>query len=226
MAHVSPRDRAELTGFEFIFEGAEKALGAVPNSMLTMGHKPAILGAFSILIGSIFHRYQAPLSRKTLRLFWAFFKAARRRDPENEISPQLAQLIAHVGSLASGCRYCQAHTADAMGRMRVPQEKIEALIHYDTSPEFTDSERAALRLAFAAGSVPNQSNESHFAELRKHFNDKQIVEIVSVIALFGFLNRWNDTMATALEGHPREFAESHLAESGWVVGKHGGGDSL
>jgi hypothetical protein len=59
-----------------------------------------------------------------------------------------------------------------------------------------------------------------FAELRKHWSAEQIVEIVGVIALFGFLNRWNDTMATPLEDEPIEVGEKYLAHGGWQVGKH------
>jgi hypothetical protein len=47
-----------------------------------------------------------------------------------------------------------------------------------------------------------------------------VVEIVGVIAMFGFLNRWNDTLATPLEDAPLEFGEKHLAAHGWDAGKH------
>jgi len=46
------------------------------------------------------------------------------------------------------------------------------------------------------------------------------VEIVGVIAMFGFLNRWNDTFATPLEDEPLEFGQKHLAAHGWDAGKH------
>ncbi|MFK7979497.1 MAG: carboxymuconolactone decarboxylase family protein, partial [Saprospiraceae bacterium] len=81
-------------------------------------------------------------------------------------------------------------------------------------------ERAALRFGFAAGQVPNAVTEEHFAELRKHFSEKQIVDLGATIALFGFLNRWNDTMGTALEPEAVAFAEKHLVKSGWEIGKH------
>jgi hypothetical protein len=42
------------------------------------------------------------------------------------------------------------------------------------------------------------------------------------VALFGFMNRWNDTMATPLEAEPLEVGEKHLAGRGWEVGKHRG----
>jgi hypothetical protein len=41
-----------------------------------------------------------------------------------------------------------------------------------------------------------------------------------VITLFGFLNRFNDTMATELEGSPIAAGQRFLAERGWTVGKH------
>jgi hypothetical protein len=59
-----------------------------------------------------------------------------------------------------------------------------------------------------------------FSELRKYWNDEQVVEIVGVIAMFGFLNRWNDTLATPLEDAPLELGERHLAAHGWDAGKH------
>jgi len=46
------------------------------------------------------------------------------------------------------------------------------------------------------------------------------VELTAAIATFGFLNRWNDTMATELEDEPLEFAGEHLAHHGWERGKH------
>jgi hypothetical protein len=41
-----------------------------------------------------------------------------------------------------------------------------------------------------------------------------------VIALFGFLNRWNDTMATPLEDEPIAVGERYLKRGGWTAGKH------
>lgn len=220
MPHVAPIERATLPEFNLVFDETQKVLGTVPNSMLTMSHKPGIAGAFALLTGAVFHQMGATVSFKTLCFFAKFMREARRRDPENEITPELAQLIGHTSSLAAGCRYCQAHTGNSAALLDVSPEKIADIPKYDTSPHFDPAERAALALAFAAAKVPNESNGEHFAKLRKHFNEKQIVEIVSVISLFGFLNRWNDTMATALEDPPKHFAESTLAANGWTAEKH------
>ena len=52
-------------------------------------------------------------------------------------------------------------------------------------------------------------------------DEGQIVEIVASIALFGYLNRWNDTMATELEPLAVEVAERTIGPVGWEPGKHG-----
>src|SRR5438445_744050 len=77
-------------------------------------------------------------------------------------------------------------------------------------------ERAALRVAQGAAQVPNDVTDADFGELRRHYSDGQIVDIVAVISLFGFLNRFNDTMATELEASPIEASKRFLAPRGLV----------
>ena len=120
-----------------------------------------------------------------------------------------------ASSLASGCKYCQAHTSHGAERAGVEEKKIADILNYSESEEYSESERAVLDLAFAAGKVPNQSNQEHFDNLKKHFSKKEIVDIVSVISLFGFLNRWNDTLGTALEEVPENFIKNKLKPTGW-----------
>ena len=91
---------------------------------------------------------------------------------------------------------------------------------YETSPLCSEAERAALRVAQGAAQVPNAVTDADFAELKKHYTGAQIVDIVAVISLFGFLNRFNDTMATELEASPIEAGKRFLAQQGWSVGKH------
>ena len=69
--------------------------------------------------------------------------------------------------------------------------------------------------------VPNAADSEHFKAAGEHFDERELVEIVAVISLFGALNRWNDTLATSLEASPITFAESMLVGAGWSIGKHG-----
>lgn len=113
-----------------------------------------------------------------------------------------------------------AHTAGASLRLGVDEEKLEAVWEFRTSPLFDDKERVALEFAIAAASQPNDVTDELFARMKQHWNEGQIVEIAGVVAMFGFMNRWNDTMATPLEEEPLEVGEKHLAMSGWSAGKH------
>ncbi len=194
MANVEPLPREQLTEFDTYFSRVEEAMGFVPNSFSTMAHRPAILRGFASLSGAVLG--------------------------QGTVDPGLKQLVALMASTSHGCRYCQAHTA-AMAPVRgVSAEKLAAVYEFETSALFTEAERGALRLARDGALVPNMVTSAHFQDLRPHFDDGEIVEIVSVISLFGWLNRWNDTMATELESEPLEFASRHLSDAGWVAGKH------
>jgi uncharacterized peroxidase-related enzyme len=195
MPHVKPIAREALGRFEPYFQVAEQMMGGfVPNSLFTMGHRPEILEAFMLLAGVV--------------------------NGPGTVDPGLKQLVAYVASNAAGCRYCQAHTSTHAAHAGIAADKIEHAFEFETHPAFSDAERAALGLARDSALVPNLVEAEHFAALRRHFDEPQIVELVAVCALFGFLNRWNDTMSTELEGVPRSFAERHLGASGWKVGKH------
>lgn len=114
-----------------------------------------------------------------------------------------------------------AHTAGAALGLGIEDKKLEAVWEFRTHPLFSDAERAALEIAIAGAAQPNAVTDELFAELKRHWSEGQIVEIVAVIAMFGFMNRWNDTMATPLEDHPVEKAEKHITAHGWHIGKHG-----
>ena len=194
MANLSPLDPESVPELAPVFEQMEAMLGFVPRSLLTMARMPGLGAAFSGLAG--------PVLRNDL------------------LDPGLVQMIAMAASTAAGSRYCQAHTSHTGHRVGVDEAKLADVYQLETSDRFDDAERAALRLAFAAASVPNASTPEHFAELRRHYDDTQITAIVAVISLFGFLNRWNDTIGTQLEAPARQFGERVLAPAGWETGKH------
>ena len=197
MARMTPAQFTGREDFQTIFDISQTVMGFVPNSMLIMARDPELLWAFSELSTVIIVR-------------------------SSRLDPGLKALIMYVASRSAGCQYCSAHTGELAASRSVPVSKIEAACQYQTSPLFNDAERAALRLAEAAARVPNGVTDDHFTNLRRHFDEDQILEIVALIAFFGFLNRWNDTLATPLETSPKEFAEQHLAATGWTLGKHKG----
>lgn len=143
--------------------------------------------------------------------------------PDREVSRELKVLVFTIASQASGCMHCQSHGAFHLNKLGVSDEKIRALWSFERSDLFTDAERAALTLAMAAGGCPNSARPEHFDELRKHFSNIQIVEIMAAIAAGGFLNRWNDTIATVTDQESVDFAKRVLGHVGWDIGKHTGG---
>lgn len=207
---------------EIIFNEALRGMGFVPNSLHRMSAKPNILGAFSMLFANIKGFSSSKTSTLVgIKLFIKnlYWTLKAKKESNLEVPSYLKDLIANVASNAAGCRYCQAHTAHTAHKNGVSIEKIKKIWEFKTSNLFSEKERAALNFAMAAGSTPNQVTAKHHQQLADFFTEPQIIEIISTIAIFGFLNRWNDSMATELENEPLEFANTYLSEN-WEVGKH------
>lgn len=194
MPRIEPLTRESLPEYEATFQAVEAALGVLPNSTLTMARNPALMKAFAQLNAVVM--------------------------AEGRVGAVLKQLVASVASAAAGCTYCQAHTAQVAERRGADPDKLAALWEFETSSLFTQAERVALRVASRAGVSPNAVTDEDMVELGQHFDDDQVVELVAVIANFGFLNRWNDTMATELERSPLLWASANLQAAGWAPGKH------
>jgi uncharacterized peroxidase-related enzyme len=196
MPHLDPLPWEASPQFRERFQHYQDTRGFVPNSILTMQRRPAIAQAFMDLNRAVLY--------------------------EGTVSEELKMLVSLITSQASGCRYCQAHMTNLASIYAASDAKIRAVWEFETSELFTPAERAALRLGYHAALVPNEASAEDFTELKKHFDEGQIVEIVATIALFGYLNRWNDTMATTLETRAVEVAERAIGAVGWTPGKHGG----
>jgi alkylhydroperoxidase family enzyme len=139
---------------------------------------------------------------------------------EGRVTSALKRLVGYVASRAAGCRYCQAHTIRAAERYGAQEEQLRNIWEYRTHPAFSEAERAALDLALAAATVPNNVDAELHRRLRQHWDDGEIVELMGVVALFGYLARWNDSMATTLEAEAEESGTRWLASDGWTPGKH------
>ena len=170
-------------------------LGVIPNSVRTMAIRPHLARAFTAL-------------------------NIAAMQCEGAVTPEFKRLIGYVTSYVSGCRYCQAHTILGSERFGSSEERLMDAWNYQDSPHFTEAEKAALDFAHAAATVPNSVTNEIAGNLRKHWSDGDIVEIMGVIALFGFLNRWNDSMGSALEDLPVSAGEKLLKNTDWEVGKH------
>jgi len=197
MALVQPLDPNYDSDTKELAEFFDETLGFCPNSVLTMQHRPAISKAFINLNKAVMAN-------------------------EGHVTSALKRMIAWVSSNATGCRYCQAHAIRAAERYGAEQEKLDNIWEYRTHTAFTEAERAALDFSLAASQVPNTMNAKIKKRLYEHWNEGEIVEMLGVISLFGFLNRWNDSMGTSLENGAVESGELYLKKYGWKKGKHDG----
>jgi uncharacterized peroxidase-related enzyme len=195
MPRIAPLDLDEVPDdLKSVMQYAESTMGFMANDVLTMARWPELLQVMGGLVGVTF----SPAS----------------------IDMPLKHMVGFISSMSAGCQYCAAHNAVAFPVDGIDPAKRDAIWEYETSPLFTAAERAALNFARAAGQTPNALTDTEFKELQAHFDTRQIMELAGVVCLFGFLNRWNSTFSTALEGKPREWAETHLAPHGWKIGPH------
>ena len=182
---------------EHIRPGYEKTFGFVPNSVKIMQLRPAMVEGFLAIKNSV----MAPKDGNT-------------------VPSELKSLISNISSKAGGCQYCQAHTMHTASRKGIEEQRLEALWDFRTSDLFDEKERVTLEFALAAGSVPNGVTNELFEEMKTHWNEGEIVEIIGVVALYSFLNRFNDSLATPLEAEAASHADKLLGDKGWEIGKH------
>ena len=196
MALVKPLDEneieTELCEFIQFFKGP---LGVIPNSVRTMSRRPKVAKAFTELNMAVMECH-------------------------GSVTPEFKRIIGYITSFVSGCRYCQAHTILGSQRFGADEDRLKDAWNYENSDHFTDAEKAALKYAHAAASIPNAVDDEIAAELHKQWEDDDIVEITAVIALFGYLNRWNDSMGSALEDLPIDAGNKYLDKTDWEIGKH------
>ncbi len=189
---LSPEANLEVKKLAEFFN---ETLGFCPNSVLTMQIRPEIASAFINLNKAVMENY-------------------------GRVSSALKRMIAWVSSNAAGCSYCQAHSIRAAERYGANSEQLENIWEYRTHDAFNEAERAALDFALAASQIPNAVNDQLEERLHNHWDEGEIVEILGVISLFGYLNRWNDSMGTSIEEGAIESAEKYLTKNGWNKGKH------
>ena len=189
---LSPESNPDVSKLAEFFN---ETLGFCPNSVLTMQIRPEIARSFINLNMAVMTNH-------------------------GRITSAFKRIIAWVSSNAAGCKYCQAHAIRAAERYGAEQEQLDNIWEYRTHKSFNETERAALDFTLAASQIPNAVDDEIQQRLHKYWDDGEIVEILAVVSLFGYLNRWNDSMATSIENGAIKSAEKYLAKSGWNKGKH------
>ena len=148
------------------FENLAARAGKVPNIFAAMAHRPAVLNAFLPL-------YKAVVN-------------------EGTIEPKYKELAYLRASMVNGCEYCtRAHMASSKGA-GVTAEQVAALPFYTRSPLFDEKEKATILYADRVTRGASGIRAPALQELRKFYDEGQIVELTLTICMANFTNRFND----------------------------------
>jgi uncharacterized peroxidase-related enzyme len=150
------------------YEGMIKRFGKVPNIFATMAHRPNVLKKFLPFYGAVMN--------------------------EGTVEARYKELAYLKTSLLNGCEYwTRAHIASAK-RLGFTDEQIQALQFYERSPLFDEKDKATILYAerVTRGAAANRTGA--LDELRKFYDEGQIVELTLVICAANFTNRFNDAL--------------------------------
>ena len=180
IAGVSERDAAEEVrlAIQFTREGLAQMAGREPERMA----EPLELLA---LVPELLRAYGG-LAQATGEL--------------HRLDGRLRLLAELKASTLTGCEYCIDLGSQIARRAGLSDEQLLALPFYRTSPLFTDLEKLVLDYAVGMSRTPVEVSDELFAELRRHFDDAQLVELTHVIALGNLYGRFNLALGVGSAG--------------------------
>jgi uncharacterized peroxidase-related enzyme len=181
MSRITRLGRSQVSGAaRDTFERKIAERGNIPNMYRVFAHRPWILSTMD-----------------------AHFSAVMG---SGTVSLKLKELLALQTSLANACHYwTRSHTALAE-RLGATPEQISSLLDFETGP-FDDREKAALRFGLQMTRDANRVSEETFAQLRRHFDEGEAVEVACVVGLFAYFNRFNEALGMEPTG-PGEGVDS------------------
>ena len=120
---------------------------------------------------------------------------------ESGLDPKLVHLLKMRASQINGCAYClDMHSIDARATGE-SEQRLYTLEAWSETPFFSDRERAALAWTESLTLIAQtHAPDDVYAELQKHFTEKEIVDLTFVV---GAINLWNRLAISlrALPGH-------------------------
>jgi alkylhydroperoxidase family enzyme len=108
----------------------------------------------------------------------------------NSVSERIRNLVELKGAQMIGCEFCVDLGSQICRNSGLSDEELLALPRYQSSDLFTDQEKAALDFTAGVMRTPVDVSDEVFARMRRHFADKQIVEITALLTLVN-VDRFN-----------------------------------
>ncbi len=117
-----------------------------------------------------------------------------------KLAPEVRSLAMHLVAEINGCGWCIDFGARVALDLGISAARVAAVGDYATSPLFDDAERAALACAEEMTRQGGHVRDATFEELRRHFADTEIVELVVAVAAENFYNRVNGALEIESQG--------------------------
>lgn len=126
------------------------------------------------------------------------------------VDPQLKALVRTLTSQANGCRYCASHQLATVQKLDVPAAKLADLWDFETSTAFTEAERAALRFTLRFTTAHESLTDADFEEMKAHWSEPEVLEIMLTSAVMGLLNHMHDSLALPVDERFQELGKIAL----------------
>ncbi len=172
---ATPSDHQYPWYSRLFFWNQKRRYGAVLESARLWARTPRVFAAIALLYGAL----------------------DRRSSP---IEPSLRSLITVRVSQINGCHFCVDLNSFIVLRRGVEPDKLAALAEFETSPVFSEREKAALSYAEAVTDSNRQTSPAHFERLRRCFNDDAIIELTALIAFQNLSSKFNAALGVEPQG--------------------------
>ena len=169
MSRIRRVERSEVSAeMVTLYDEIFAQRGNVPNMFRTMAHRPEIF-----------------------RTMMAHFAAVLNT---GTVSTALKELVIVRTSQINETPYCLASHTQLARKLGWSDEQLTHLAEWPDRGDFTEREKAALRLAETVTRNANALSDEQFADLREHFSEGEIVELLCSIGLFNYFNRFNNAL--------------------------------
>ena len=155
----------------------KRDFGKVPEPVLVKAHHPGLLRGYGMFE-------------------WETGRA-------HAVDERLKVLAETKAAALVGCEWCRDIGSAIGAHAGVTAGQLEDLPRYRESDRFSDVEKLVLDLAEAMTSTPSDVSDELFEALRAHFDERQVVELTSVIALENYRARFNWAFGIEPQGFSR-----------------------
>ncbi len=119
---------------------------------------------------------------------------------QTTLGPQLIELVKMRASQINGCAYCLDMHSKTLRKGGESEQRIYLLNGWRESPLYSPRERAALGWTDALTRIAEtQAPDDAYAEIRRHFDDKEVIDLTTLI---GMINLWNRLAISMRYEHP------------------------